>query len=77
VYYKAFDDTRDNHNISMWIIFEMKILLRKGDGDMRPFGLDVGFLDTYVLHPYLALFLLLFVARFEARASSYGERKLL
>jgi hypothetical protein len=77
VYYEAFDDTRDNHGISMWIILEMKIILRKGNMDMRPFGLDVGSLDTHMLHPSLGLFLLFLVARFGARVSSDGEHKLL
>ena len=34
VYYEAFDDTRDNHGISMWIILEMKIILRENNRDM-------------------------------------------
>jgi hypothetical protein len=77
VYYEAFDDTIDNHGILMWIILETYIFLRKGNGNMRPLGLDVGSLDAYMLHPFLGLFLLLFVDGFKARAPSDGEHKLL
>jgi hypothetical protein len=35
------NDTRDNHSIPLSIILNMKIILRKGNGDMRAFGLDV------------------------------------
>jgi hypothetical protein len=75
--HEAFDNTRDNHDISMWIIFEMKIILREGNRDMGPLGPNVGSLNTYILHPSLGLFILFRVARFEARAPSNGERKLL
>jgi hypothetical protein len=44
---------------------------------MGPLGPIVGSLDTYMLHPSLGFFLLFFVAGFEARAPTDGERKLL
>jgi hypothetical protein len=77
VYHKAFYDTRDNHSIPMWIVLETKVLLRKGDRNMGTLGPDVGSLDTYMLHPFLGLFLLFLVVGFEARAHSDGEHKLL
>jgi hypothetical protein len=46
VYHEAFYDTWDNHGISMWIILEMKIVLRKGDRNMGPLGPNVGSLDA-------------------------------
>jgi hypothetical protein len=42
VYHEAFDNTRDNHDISMWIVFKTKIILGEGNRDMGPLGLDVG-----------------------------------
>jgi hypothetical protein len=33
---KPLDDTRYNHSIVVWIIFEMKILLGEGDWDVGP-----------------------------------------
>jgi hypothetical protein len=66
VHYKAFDDISDNNGIPMWIILEMKIILRKGNRGMRPHSIDVGSLDTYMLLPSLGIFLLFLVARFEA-----------
>jgi hypothetical protein len=44
---------------------------------VRPLGLNVGSLDTHMLHPSLGYFLLLLVDGFEARAPSDGEQKLL
>jgi hypothetical protein len=44
---------------------------------MGPFGPNVGSLDTYMLHPSLGFFLLLFVTGFEAGAPSNGESELL
>jgi hypothetical protein len=73
VHDKAFYDTRDNHVISMWIILDMKIILRKGDRNMGPLGPNVGSLDIYMLHPSLGLFLLLLVNKFEARAPVMGS----
>jgi hypothetical protein len=61
VYYKTFDYTRDNHGISVWVIFETKIILRESNRDMGSFGPDVGSLDTYMLHPPLGFSLLLFI----------------
>jgi hypothetical protein len=61
----------------MWTILETKSILRKGNRDMRPLGLNVGSLDAYMLHPSLGLFLLFLVAGFEARSPSDGEHKLL
>jgi hypothetical protein len=47
---------RDDHGISVRVIFETKIILREGNRDMGPFGPDVVSLDTYMLHPSLGLF---------------------
>jgi hypothetical protein len=66
VYYETFYYTRDNHGISVRVIVETKIILREGNRDMGPFGPDVGSLDTYMLHPSLGLFFLLFIAGFKA-----------
>jgi hypothetical protein len=33
---KSFDHTTDNHSIIMWVILELKILLREGNRDVRP-----------------------------------------
>jgi hypothetical protein len=63
--------------INHGIILETKIILIKGNGDMRPLGLNVGSLDAYLLHPSLGFFLLFIVAGFKARAPSDGEHKLL
>jgi hypothetical protein len=41
----------------MWIILEMKIILRKCDSNMGALGPNVGSLDTYMMHPSLDLFL--------------------
>jgi hypothetical protein len=40
----------------MWIILETKIILRECDWYVGPLGLDVGSLDTHMLHPSLASF---------------------
>jgi hypothetical protein len=77
VYHEAIYDTQDHHVISVWVVLEMKILLGKCDRDMRPLGLDVGSLDTHMLHPFLGFFLLLLVVGFEAQAPSDGKHKLL
>jgi hypothetical protein len=34
---KSLDDTRYDHSFIVRIIFELKILLREGDWDVRPF----------------------------------------
>jgi hypothetical protein len=68
MHHKAFYDIWDNHGISMWIILETKIVLRKGDRNMGPLGPNVGSLDTYMLHRSLGLFLLFLIAGFEAWA---------
>jgi hypothetical protein len=60
----------------VWVVLEMKVHLGEGDRNMRPLGLDLGMLDTHMLHPSLGIFLLLLVDGFEARASSDGEHKL-
>jgi hypothetical protein len=52
----------------MWIIFEMKAILREGNRNMGPLGPNVGSLDAYKMYPSLGLFLLFFVAGFEGRA---------
>jgi hypothetical protein len=44
---------------------------------MGTLGPNVGSLDTYMVYPSLGLFILPFVARFEARAPSDGKHKLL
>jgi hypothetical protein len=54
-----------------------KIIMREDNRNIGPLGPDVGSLDTYMLHPSLCFFLLLFVAGFEARAPSDGESKFL
>jgi hypothetical protein len=61
----------------MWIVLEMKVLMRKGDRDMGPLGPDVGSLDTYMMHPSLRIFLLFLIDGFKAQAPSDGEHKLL
>src|SRR5688572_860686 len=33
---KSLDHTRDNHSIIVWVILELKILLREGNRDVRP-----------------------------------------
>jgi hypothetical protein len=33
---KSFDHTRDNHSIVVWVILELKILLREGNWNVRP-----------------------------------------
>jgi hypothetical protein len=33
---KSFDNTRDNHNIIVRVILELKILLGEGNQDVRP-----------------------------------------
>jgi hypothetical protein len=70
-------NTRDHHGVSVWIVLETKIILRECDWYVGPFGLDVGSLDTHMLHPSLGFFPLLPFARFETRAPSDTERKLL
>jgi hypothetical protein len=77
VNYETFDYIRDNHGISVWVIFETKIILKESNRDMGPFGPNVGSLDTYMLHPSLGFFLLLFVTGFEEGAPSNGESELL
>jgi hypothetical protein len=77
VHHEAFYDTWDNHGIYMWIVLEMKVLMRKGDRDMGPLGPDVGSLDTYMMHPSLRIFLLFLIDGFKAQAPSDGEHKLL
>jgi hypothetical protein len=47
------------------VSFETKIIPREGNRNMRPFGHDVRSLDTYMLHPSLGLFFLLFIAGFK------------
>jgi hypothetical protein len=64
-------------NIFMRIVFDTKVILREGNRNIGPLDPNVGSLDTYMLYPSLGLFLLLFVAGFEARALSNGEHKLL
>jgi hypothetical protein len=44
---------------------------------MGTLGPNVGSLDTYMVYPSLGLFILPFVAGFEARAPSDGKHKLL
>jgi hypothetical protein len=57
----------------MWIIFETKTVLRKGDSNMGPLGPNVGSLDFYMLHPSLGLFLSFLIDGFEARAPVMGN----
>ena len=33
---KSFDNTRDNHGIVVWVIFELKVLLGEGDWNVGP-----------------------------------------
>jgi hypothetical protein len=66
VHHEAFDNTRDNHGISMWIIFETKIILGEGNRDIGPFGPNVVSMDAYMLHHSLSLFLLFLDVGLEA-----------
>jgi hypothetical protein len=59
--YETFDYIGHNHGISERIIFKTKIIQREGNRNMGPLGLDVGSLDTYMLHPSLGFFHLLFL----------------
>jgi hypothetical protein len=77
VYHEPFNNTRDNHGISMWIVFETKVILLEGNRNMGPLGPNVGSLVSYMLYPSLGLFLLLFVAGFEDRAPNDREHKVL
>jgi hypothetical protein len=60
---KSLDDTRYDHSIIVRVILELKVLLREGDWDVRPFGLDEASLHPNVLHPSLRFLLLLLVGR--------------
>src|SRR5688572_28595921 len=57
---KSFDNTRDNHGIVVWVIFELKVLLGEGNRNVRPSCLDEGSLHPNMLYPSLC-FLLLFL----------------
>jgi hypothetical protein len=61
---KSLDNTRYDHSIIVRIIFELKILLREGDWDVRPFSFDEGPLHPNMLYPSLSLLLLLLVGPF-------------
>jgi hypothetical protein len=54
--YETFDYIRDNHGISVRVIFKTKIILGEGNRNMGAFGPDVGYLDTYMMYPSLGLF---------------------
>jgi hypothetical protein len=46
----------------MWIVLELKDLLGEGDWDVRPFGSNVGSLDSNMLYPSLSFFFCLLLA---------------
>jgi hypothetical protein len=58
--------TRYNHGIFVWVVFELKVLLRESDWNMRPFGFDIGPLHCNMLYPSLGFLLLLLVGWLEA-----------
>jgi hypothetical protein len=37
----------------VWVVFELKVLLRESDWNMRPFGFDIGSLHSNMLHTSL------------------------
>jgi hypothetical protein len=59
---KSLDDTRYDHSIIVRVIFELKVLLGKGDWNVGPLGLDEGSLHPNMLHSYLCFLLLLLVS---------------
>jgi hypothetical protein len=73
VHHEALDNTRDSHGVSMWIIFEMKIIQREGKSDMVPLGPNVGSWDAYMWYPSLGVFLLFLVGGFKTRALVIGS----
>jgi hypothetical protein len=72
---KSFDHTRDNH-IIVWVILELKILLREGNWNVRPSWLDEGSLYPYMLYSSLRLLLLFLVSRLWAWTACYRENQL-
>jgi hypothetical protein len=48
---KSLDNTRYDNCIVVRIILKLKVFLREGDWNMRPFGLDEGSLHPNVLYP--------------------------
>jgi hypothetical protein len=59
---KPYDNTRYDHCIIMGVVLQLKVLLRKGDWNVWPFGFDEGSLYSNMLYPSLCLFFLLFVS---------------
>jgi hypothetical protein len=76
VHEKTLNDTRYDHNIIVWIILGLKILLGEGNWNMIPFGLDDGPWTPNMLHPSLSFFHLSLVAWFEASSSLKEENNL-
>jgi hypothetical protein len=73
MHHEALDNTRDSHGVSMWIIFEPKIILGEGKSDMGPLGPNVGSWDAYMWYPSLGVFLLFLVGGFKTRAPVIGS----
>jgi hypothetical protein len=71
-----FDHTRDNHSIVVWVILELKVLLREGNWNVRPSWLDEGSLHPDMLYPSLCLLLLFLVGWLWAWTACYREYQL-
>src|SRR5688572_12010713 len=52
---KSLDNTRYDHCIVVRIILKLKVFLREGDWNMRPFGLDEGSLHPQQVLPFSVL----------------------
>jgi hypothetical protein len=63
-------------SIIVWVILELKILLREGNRDVRPSWLDEGSLYPYMLYSSLCLLLLFLVSQLWAWTACYREHKL-
>jgi hypothetical protein len=50
----------------VWVVFELKVLLRESDRKMRPFEFDIGPLHSNMFYPLLGFLLLLLVDWLEA-----------
>src|SRR5688572_7394136 len=59
---KSFDNTRDNHGIVVWVIFELKVLLRECNRNVRAYLVDVGSLQPSMLYSSLCFVRLLLVS---------------
>jgi hypothetical protein len=54
---EAFYDTRYNHGIIMWVIFQLKVLMGEGDWNMRPFRSKIETLHSNITMALECLFL--------------------